>query len=84
MLIYAEVTEDRIAQGTRDDCRGCPVALALKGWGEVRVMGDHVEIDGRPHPISQTLRAWIRAYDRGEPVEPLGFEVDTDTIWTRG
>lgn len=83
------VTAERIRHGRRYYCDVCPVALAIKphfppelliiadGF-EVRVMQMQrgVAIPVQTAPLPEAARAFVRAFDKGQPVEPFEFELD--------
>lgn len=75
MIAAIRVEQAHIDAGTRDDCRGCAVAVALSAVlvpsALVAVQSYRVTIDGYPcDPLGDSLRETVRAFDAGEPVEP--------------
>ena len=79
-----EVTAEHIRRGKKNDCFLCPVALAVSGAcgrrvnAAVRQIGvknrngeDYGYVD-TPVPAQQ----FMKAFDRGEAVEPFAFDLD--------
>ncbi len=76
------VTKEDIENGTRQDPKGCPVGRALSraGINHCCVTGPAVILKNeRQHAtallLPEAVRSWIVNYDRGNSVEPIGFEV---------
>jgi hypothetical protein len=83
--MVVEVTQKHINKGLRNDCRRCPIALALKdaGLSDVVVMRSIVLIHPRrgsqyryscalPTSVSQ----FIESFDSIQGVEPFSFELE--------
>jgi len=75
--VTVEVTQDDIDAGRKGYGRKCPVALAIArqaGWEYVYVsplnLWDGVN---KTRPIPQAVRAFVLAYDAGQPVAPFSF-----------
>lgn len=80
------VTRDDIESGRRYDPVRCPVARALRRAGMVffTVMESAVRLrDEDEHGgllvLPSPVQDWIRDFDRGEPVEPMHFELEA--LW---
>ena len=78
------VTAEHIARGEREDCEGCPVALAIQeafpdlsysivGPEEITMGPLEAEIS---LPTPREAVFFILAFDNGEPVRPFAFELD--------
>jgi len=78
-----EVTADDINQGTRFNCAGCPVALALSRTLEYSCKvgldnwwpADNYEAR---HRLPPEAKDWRTRYDRKKPVLPFTFEMEGD------
>ena len=78
-----EVTQAMIDEGKRDNCRACPIALALiratgeaevsVGWGQARI-GRSFSPDCRFVSIPHEACLFIAAFDQGQEVAPFSFE----------
>ena len=80
------VTIEDIESGRRYDPVRCPVARALHRAGMVffTVMESAVRLrDEDQHGgllvLPGSVQDWIRSFDRGEPVEPIAFELEA--LW---
>jgi hypothetical protein len=80
------VTREDIEGGRRYDPVRCPVARALRRAGMVffTVMESAVRLrDEDEHGgllvLPGSVQNWIRDFDRGEPVEPMHFELEA--LW---
>jgi hypothetical protein len=82
MLI--EVTQEDIDAGKREDCRNCPIALAVKracpNWLNIAVSwqveadtinGDPIEIQ-----LPQEAEDFVGMFDDGMKVQPFTFTLD--------
>jgi len=81
-----KVTIEDIERGRRYDPVRCPVAQALHRAGMVffTVMESAVRLrDEDQHGgllvLPASIQDWIRSFDRGEPVEPISFELEA--LW---
>lgn len=91
MLI--QVTNEDIANGKRDDCKHCPVALAVKRVLKedyyCAVDGKYISIyqlNGRflqNHYTSVIVLRFITMFDTGRNVEPFEFELGIDLLYLR-
>ncbi len=79
------VTQAHINAGVRQECRTCPIALALRGAiahaPEVQVMsGSFVAFGSHGgaeiHRLPEAAQDFITAFDAGQPVQPFSFELD--------
>jgi hypothetical protein len=77
------VTIEDIEAGRRYDPVRCPVARALRrsGMAYFTVMESAVRLRDEEHyggllVLPGTVQDWIRGFDRGEPVEPISFELE--------
>lgn len=82
MLGTIEVTADDIAQGERQSCYRCPVALAalrLPLIGHVHVDRDSMVVTlagtliDRRYYLPGSVQLWISQFDRGFVVYPMAF-----------
>jgi hypothetical protein len=78
VIVAVNVTAEDIAEGRESDCWECPVARALS-----RAVGDDVHVyfgsisDGGgmwERHLPRTASDFQRRFDKGQPVEPFGFE----------
>lgn len=73
------VNAEHIRHGISQECCHCPVALALFEQTKTPyvVAGCHVVgLDKVEIPLPENARAFIAAFDEGEPVKPFAFEID--------
>ena len=81
MKIY--VTDNDIEQGIPHDTTFCPVALALyrtTGDQDVNVGGFRARSNHRFYALPKRVQNWIRRFDRGQPVKPFSFVLDSP-LW---
>jgi hypothetical protein len=85
MVTRIEVTRDDIEHGRKGDCIACPVARAIsrtldapctvshEAWiyGRSRCLCDPIRVE-LPHAVED----FIDAFDVGERVEPVSFDLD--------
>lgn len=84
MKITVDVTQEDIDRGHRLECEECPVAHALRrSLPTLRqvVVGRHYVTlglaSGTLTPESpEGVRAWVDAFDRGEPAGPFSFTLE--------
>jgi len=77
--VRVEVTEADVVNGIPKDSCDCAVALALRRVTEpVKVGPCWVELNGSDAlvPLPAEAVAFIRRFDRGEPVEPFAFDLE--------
>lgn len=83
--VLIKVTQQDIEQGKRHMCDYCPVALAAKRtlpWAKVvNYSGIHdgayrIQKGSKTAHLPEIASDWIRAFDRGDRVEPINFYVD--------
>lgn len=90
-VVKVDVTRQDIDNGEQNECRLCPIAIALhratgKRWevdGEsarelVLLPGDDVYFRKPRSPwvgLPRTVRQFIKAFDNGEDVQPFNFEL---------
>jgi len=83
--MLVQVTKEHLERGIRADAAECAVALACRDLGYVYVLVENYAIavwktlDG-PRVMYRTpaeVCNCIYHYDRGEPVEPFSFILDT-------
>lgn len=84
-----KVTEKHIANGLRDDCTNCAVALAMK---EALPKFNQIYVGTRGatghsrgwiafhKPLPEEVTEFIISFDRGESVEPFEFELPFDHL----
>lgn len=77
------VTLEDIEAGRRYDPVRCPVARALRrtGMAYFTVMESAVRLRDEEHyggllVLPGPVQDWIRGFDRGEPVDPMSFELE--------
>jgi hypothetical protein len=82
-----QITQEDIDRGIRSDARKCAGSLCILrtlGWPEqydplltnyVSVSPFHVSIGGGRHLTPDALQDFISRYDKGEPVEPIEFDI---------
>src|SRR5208337_1065748 len=77
------VTIEDIEAGRRYDPVRCPVARALRrtGMAYFTVMESAVRLRDEEHyggllVLPGAVQDWIRGFDRGEPVEPISFDLE--------
>jgi hypothetical protein len=79
MLI--RVTEEHIKAGKPDNCRFCPIAIAITEALEhkyiVVVKPKLCYTCGRVFALPEIARNFIRSFDLGKHVEPFEFELPT-------
>lgn len=83
MLI--KVTQDHIDRGEKDNCLGCPVALALaEAIGEeINVQTDEFEgPDSGTIDLPDSVKLFVDSFDEGLPVHPFEFELSEDDVET--
>lgn len=74
-----EVTAEDIEQGERGNCGKCPIARAMDRAGVKHVYVGEWSMDGMvgrefwSMTHIDSTRAFIRAFDEGDPVEPFSF-----------
>ena len=86
MKTLIPVTEEHIKNGKAKDPSCCPVALAVKERMAVKdvfancytIRGDIDYSHGFCVRAPDSVYDFITKYDRGEPVEPFSFDLDTD------
>lgn len=74
MMIY--VTRNDIAEGDRDSCLSCPVALAVsRAFGQPQVWCSNygVTVGGQSASLPSRIAEWIRRFDEGKTVTPTRF-----------
>ena len=84
-----EVTAKDIAEAQADTRKMpaayCPIARALnrelgtKPEAELYVYGEHVDIGGDRYALPREARRFVDRFDAEQPVEPIAFEIDTDS-----
>ena len=78
------VTAEHIARGEPQDCRLCPVALALgDAFPEatyISVTGLYVRMETREHELPAEAQRFTWNFDSGRPVEPFAFELDYPAV----
>lgn len=82
--VTVSVTAEHIAEGEREQCETCPVALAVKdafpGALLVSVNGWTIRICFRDRDVLVRLADeagdWIAAFDNCCPVSPFTFEIE--------
>lgn len=83
MITKIQVKQIHINTGEKEDCRFCPVALALSDampefcW-EVR--RHWIVINNELIKMPIIVQDFISAFDSGQPVEPFEFELETARI----
>lgn len=83
MRVTINVTQADIEAGTRQDCKACPVALAVKrllvGGCSVNV-SRLLEFEGHGLAVEtnypDTCADFINDFDQGKPVLPCTFEAE--------
>ncbi len=82
-----EVTTEDIAKGVREDCHGCPIALACKRLGVRDVAVEREAVVYRNYEgewdeasMPEVGEAFIEAFDAGRDVEPFSFELDISAV----
>lgn len=72
------VTEDDILRGKKDDCRACPVALALRRlFPTAEVYNNEVAVQEREwRDLPDKVMLFIEEFDGGRPVLPFTFTID--------
>lgn len=87
MKITIDVTQDDINKGIKENCRFCPVALAVQRTfndPEMDVFSPCIkncEEDRVASPSS--VCDFIDRYDNGESVQPFSFEIDVPETWVK-
>lgn len=79
MIIH--VTDDHIKKGTPNCNTHCPIALALKTalpTARITVGLRGATIDGESFRHSEIIN-FVRAFDKGQPVEPFSFELPIES-----
>jgi hypothetical protein len=90
-MTTVNVTAEHIARGTRDSCRFCPVALAVKeafpNIELVAVDSAHVTMGGGPRrggwieiDLPDGATRFIETFDIGDPVQPFTFELNYPAV----
>jgi len=82
------VTAAHIAEGLRDSCELCPVALAIREAlphaGAIYVDSRHVTFGRRGHwtevDLPDAVTSFIEAFDRGTGGWPFTFELDYPAV----
>jgi hypothetical protein len=85
-VIEVKVTWEHIAKGERDSCVYCPVAIAMTGAFGIGVPAScgtsiwslDTLPDGTLHEgwFPKEVTKWIMAFDRGDLVAPITFQVE--------
>ncbi len=72
------VTQAHIDAGAREDCRECPVALAIhEATGcTCEVLPWTIYTDRGKFKLPRAVFEFIEAFDNKQPVQPFSFEVD--------
>ena len=80
--LQVKVTQKHIDDGIAESDTHCPIALAV---GELLgISQDHIEVDSDQitiddisgYDLPDLAREFVRAFDAGDPVEPIEFETD--------
>lgn len=72
-----DVTQEHIDKGLTGSCSRCPVALALWDVGIPAVVHyDTAETYRDEIILPVSARAFIAAFDDGEPVKPFHFDIE--------
>lgn len=88
------VRDEHIAEGRPVSCINCPIALAFLdsmpgGITNATVIQDNIEwYDTRAYrwmraDLPEAAGAFVREYDRLQPVEPFSFEIVTREMFPR-
>jgi hypothetical protein len=76
------VTQTHIKNAKRMNLGKCPIALALHNYGWKKPLVRYNTVSegpcGLPHRLPPRASAFICRFDRGKPVKPFTFELDTD------
>ena len=78
--MIVKVTREHIENGQKNDCRYCPIGLALKDAGintmtkERWVQNENGWIDTSA-TLSHRLETFASNFDNGKPVHPFSFRV---------
>ena len=80
MRVY--VTDDDILNEKRGVAYNDPIARAIRRaigrYKSVAVGARTLEIDAKDYPLSEVVRQFVNAFDRGLPVYPIEFEIPYD------
>lgn len=73
-----EVTTADILQGKKDDCRSCPIALAVQRVVKclVEVVYRQISLDGMHLELPEEANGFIFDFDMGHAVGPFKFDLD--------
>lgn len=90
MKIKIHVTERHIAEGVRENCKRCPIALAVRPhvkyeyWEQLEIFPSGVFLDSCGmiyFPVQATL--FVRNFDNKRPVKAFTFTLDVPR-WAEG
>jgi hypothetical protein len=74
------VTQEHIDRGIREECRACPIALAIMealGWTDgVKVENDLVFVANAEYPLPTEAQVFVFNFDNGLEVIPFEFELE--------
>lgn len=78
-MITIEVTQEHIDKGNALHAHSCPISLALTAAGVAHLAVGPTTIVCPEYNIDlpEPLARFIRAFDRGEKVWPITFELET-------
>ncbi len=90
--LFINVINADIAAGKKDDCRLCPIALAIKRllnkdiyvlvtpvYAEFYIGDKWVDISYLP----PNARNFIDSFDKGDLVQPFGFEIQINSVYAK-
>lgn len=81
------VTQKDIDEGTKRNCRKCPIAKALQRIipnKDIIVEGSIIWIDNKVFLAPTKADAFVKAFDKGEKVKPISFVLKKDEGINRG
>ena len=75
--LHINVTQDHIDNGVKDNCKQCPVALAIieqyPDSKMVKVFPDYIKIDTNYYNVQESLSDFVFDFDMEEPEKPFAF-----------
>lgn len=77
-MVKISVTDEDIKYGHRGCSGSCPVALALGRLfdHECAVTATNAYVSSKKARMPANASYWVVAFDRGEPVQPIEFDLE--------
>ena len=78
MRTHVRVMQKDIDQGARANGESCPVARAVARAANRSCHTSYYSIvlDGKRGGLPESVKQWIRTFDRGGSVKPFEFDID--------